>query len=374
MQKKILNKIIFAVIFCTSFACSQAPKDPFVLSHIPHIQVLEKQDHGFCSSLKIGFDNSDDYKSGLYWRCRLSLTKYRLYTDNSTAENERHNLEISDLITKISLKLADTPEAILTRENKKMDERQHQRCLAMGFTIATEDQAKIEDYFVCRKTLIEEQQLVPPFGNTDYLEYPNRSYNIGFAIDQRADKDLKSYFAAKDSYPTCVKFNLNNVNFKNCTAAQDKMRQCFGKIEKQKFKKEYDEKIVCQQQSYIKFPNELLKVDDAAQAEIDRMNTNSDYYNKYSLASLGLDSSEFASQVEPADPKEKEKLAKEKKAENAKKINSKAGLYTKYELTKLRQKYIFLCQKEADGRIAKYVDELNKNCSEMEKFEIVGEE
>ena len=371
MQKKILNKI-FAAIFCVSFACSQV-KDPFVLSHIPAIQVLEKQDHGFCSSLKIGFDNSDDLKSGLYWRCRLSLAKYRLYTDNSTPENERHNLEISDLITKISLKLADTPESILIRENKKMDERHHQRCLAMGFTIATEDQTKIEDYFICRKTLIDELQLVPPFGNTEYLEYPNRSYNIGFAIDQRTDKDIKSYFAAKSNYPTCVKFNLNNINFKNCTAAQDKMRQCFSNIEKQKFKKEYDEKIVCQKQSYIIFPNDLLKGNDAAQAEIERMNINSDYYNKYSLASLGLDSSEFAAKVDE-DPKESAKLAKEKKIEKDKKINSKAGLYTKFELTKLRQKYIFLCQKEADVRVVKYLDEVNKACRELEKFEIVGEE
>ena len=140
-----------------------------------------------------------------------------------------------------------------------------------------------------------------------------------------------------------------------------------------KFKKEYDEKIVCQKQSYIIFPNDLLKGNDAAQAEIERMNINSDYYNKYSLASLGLDSSEFAAKVDE-DPKESAKLAKEKKIEKDKKINSKAGLYTKFELTKLRQKYIFLCQKEADVRVVKYLDEVNKACRELEKFEIVGEE
>jgi hypothetical protein len=110
MQKKIYT-IIFTAFFCITNNCSQAPKvDPFTLSALPEIQVLEKQDHTFCSSLKIDFNKSTDLKSGLYWRCRLSLAKYRILTDSRLSEDAKHNLNISDLIAKISLKLADTPE------------------------------------------------------------------------------------------------------------------------------------------------------------------------------------------------------------------------------------------------------------------------
>jgi hypothetical protein len=365
-MKKIITKILLSTIFFTSFSCSQPKPDPFVLSHLPHIQPLEKQDHSFCSSLKIAFDKSDNLKSGLYWRCRLSLTKYRLYTDNSRPENAKHNLEISDLITKISLRLSDTPESILMRENKKMDDRQHQQCLALGFVIATEDQAKIDDYFSCRRALIEEQRLSPPFGNSDYLQYPNRSYDIGFAIDRRVDEEIKQHNAAKEKYPTCAGFNLNSLNFKNCTIAQDRSRQCFSEIEKKKFKKEAEEKTICQKQSYIEFSDDFLKEDDLHKKDIARMKTNSDFYNQYSFASIGVDDTQFTAENKDA------KLPSSQRG-STKKINSKAELYSKFELTKLRQKYIFSCQQEADSRIASYVADLKKSCEDSAKFEIIGE-
>ena len=99
------------------------------------------------------------------------------------------------------------------------------------------------------------------------------------------------------------------------------------------------------------------------------MNTSSDYYNQQSLSALGMDDSQFDSDEKRV---EKEELKKQKMA--TKNINSKDGLYSKYELTQLRQKYIFGCQKEVDGRILQYVNDLKKTCEEMVKFEIVGEE
>lgn len=367
MQKKSFQKF-YVAIFCVSVACSGA-KDTYIVSHLKHIQVLEKQDHKFCASLKLDFNKNDNSKSALYWRCRLSLSKYKLYTNNSMPEYVKHNLEISDLVTKISLKISVTPEAIMVRENKKIDNRQHQQCLIMGFEIETEDQAKIDDYFACRKALVEDQSLIPPFGNFDYLAYPNNSYNLGFVIDRRVDEGIARYNSMKEKYPNCIKFNLKNVNFKKCVMAQSKSHQCFSEIEKKKFKKELEEKTTCQKQSYIRFPNEFLKEDERAKAEIRKMNTSSDYYNQQSLSALGMDDSQFDSDEKRV---EKEELKKQKMA--TKNINSKDGLYSKYELTQLRQKYIFGCQKEVDGRILQYVNDLKKTCEEMVKFEIVGEE
>jgi hypothetical protein len=371
---KILGKIagkIAAAFFCIIFSCTQVKLDPFILSDLPNIQILERQDHNFCSSLKVDFDKSDNLKSGLYWRCRLSLAKYRLYTDNSIPKNAEHNIQISDLITKISLKLADTPESVMIRENKKMDSRQHQQCLRMGFAIDdTEDQTKIDDYFACRVALIEDQQLIPPFGNEDYMQYPNRSYNIGFVVNQRIDREIERYEAAKEKYPACVQFNLNNINFKNCTMAQDQSRQCFSQIEKKRFKKEVEEKTICQKQSYIEFPDEFLKDENQAKKDIERMKTNSDFYNQYNFAAIGIDDKQFGINSGSGNKNQK-KLPEQK--ERARKINSKAGLYNKFELTKLRQRYIFLCQKEADSKIRQYVTQLEKSCQDLSEFKIIGE-
>ncbi len=366
MQKKSL-KNLFAAIFFISVSCAGV-KDPHILSHLKNVQVFERQDHKFCDSLKLNFDKSDNLKSGLYWRCRLSLAKYRLYTDSRLPEQAKHNLEISDLVTKISLKLSETPESMLLRENKKIDSRQHRQCLVMGFEIETEDQTKIDDYFACRKALIEDQRLVPPFGNIDYLKHSNRFYDLGFVIDQRVDVEISRYNEAKKNYPTCIKFNLKNINFKNCVAAQDRSRQCFAEIDKKKFKKEAEEKITCQKQSYIEFPDNFLKEDDLVKADISRMKASSDYYNQRSFASLGIDGTQF-----DADKKrvQEDELERQKKAEQN--INSKDGLYSKFELTKLRQKYIFSCQKEANTRIERYSDDLKISCEDQAKFELVGE-
>jgi hypothetical protein len=371
MQKKSI-KLIAALTFCIIAACakgsSKKKDEPYLLSHLENIRVFEREDHTFCSSLKLDFDKTDDLKSALYWRCRMSLARYRIYTDQSSKELATHNLAINDLITKISLKLADTPEAILAHENKKMDRRDHQRCVALGFTDETEDHAKIEDYFTCRKALISDQKLLPPFGNPQYMNYPNDSYNIGFVVDQRIDLAIKSYKEQKEKYPTCIKFNLFSPNFKNCTAAQDKSHQCFSEIEKKKFKKESEEKISCQKQSYLRFPNEFLRDYDAPQKEIERTSANSAFYNQQSFASLGIsDLSKF-----DADQKriEEQRLA-QKTASN---FNSKKGMYSRFELTRLRQKYIFLCQREANKIIKEYVDSLKDECDKMTKFEIIGEE
>lgn len=376
MQKKLLTKI-FAAIFCVNFACTHVEeKNPFIISDLPHIQAFEKQDHSFCSSLKINFDKSIDLDSSLYWRCRLSLAKYRLRTDGSP-ESAKQNTEISNLVTKISLKLASTPESILFEENAKMNERQHKKCLALGYQINTEDLAKIDDYFSCRKALIADQQLVPPFGNTDYLEYPNHSYNIGFVVDRRVDKEIQRYNLAKENYPTCVKFNLDSLNFKNCTLAQDRSRQCFSEIDKKKFLKEMDEKIICQRWAYIRFPNSLLKGVDQKQIDLERTKTNSDYNNQLNFAALGIDDKDFvaapADEGEEVDNADEAKIKKAKRRAAEKKINSNQKLYDKFELTRLRQKYIFSCQKEADLRVASYIKDLKESCHDAEKFALIGE-
>lgn len=362
MQKKIFYTIL-TIFFCILNSCAKQVFNPYLVSHLPHIQFLEKQDHSFCSSLKINFDKREDLNSDLYWRCRLSLSKYRLSSDNLSQRASQHNLEITDLIAKISLKLADTPESILTRENKKMDERHHQQCLATGYEIATEDQAKIDDYFACRRALIDEQQLFPAFGNLDYLKHRNYSYDIGFVIDQRVDKDIAAFKEAKKEYPTCTRFDLHNVNFKQCTTAQDASRACFAKIPKQKFRKEWEEKIICQRKAYVRFPDAFLKVDEERKAQIQRMQRNANFYNNHSLESLGLTVAEFSAELEYKEEEEVKETG----------INNKNNLYDKFELTRLRRDYIYGCQKQADTRVQEYVKERKEHCTHLEEFEVIGE-
>lgn len=367
MRLKLTVKFVYKKFFILALLIGCATiKDPYLLSNILAIRELEKQDHKLCTALKLNFDGKDNFLSRAYWRCRLSFAKYRLspsVTDNE--EQSNYDLEISDLVTKISLKLSSTPEAVIIRENKKMDEYDHKKCLAMGFELETEDLTKIEDYFSCRKVLLDEEQLLPPYGNMDYLSYQNRSYGVGFVIDQRVQKAISHYNELKEKYPTCVDFGVNSLNFKRCSLAQDKARQCVAEIPHKKFRFEGDEKVTCQKRAYLRFGDELVKKDDQKNLDIQRASRNSDYYNNQNFAAIGVDQEDFVEKKKKKDSGDKKSAAE---------VNSKKGLYEKFELTKLRQKFVAACQKEASSRVEEYADGLKKSCVALEKFEVLGEE
>ena len=367
MQKKLLQKSFLIFLALCGISSCASKKDPYILSHLQNIQNYEKQDHQFCTSLNLDFNKVDNEKSRLYWRCRLSFAKYKIRTDTSISANVKYNLEISDLIAKISLKIAETPEAVLLQEGRKMDNRQHKQCLAMGFNSDTLDQIKVDDYFACRKFLIAEQQLLPPYGNKEYLKYPNRSYNIGFVIDNKIDQEIKRYNEAKEKYPTCMKYYLEKENFKGCTLAQDNSKQCFSEVDLKKFRKESEEKVICQKKAYIQYPNSFLKENEQEAEDIARNKANSDFLNKNDLTSLQIKGilTFDADLIRAKKERDKKKVKKD--------INSKDGLYRKYELTQLRQKYVLECQKESDVGLMVFVSDLREKCKDLANFTPISE-
>ncbi len=372
MQRKFLKYFLiyfFAATFCLISSCSSVKvKEPYMISNFKNIQDLERQDHKFCMSLNLDSAKGFDLKNAVYWRCRLSLAKYKLGASYNAQDGAKYNFQINDLVSKISLNLSDISESEFIKELRKMGDHHHRQCVRMGFNPDTLDQIVIDDYFLCRKRLIEDQELDPPFGNIDYLEHPNRTYNIGFVISERLAKEDKKLKEAAAKYPTCTKYNLRKENFKTCSKAQDKSRQCFTEINKKKLKKEAVEKTICQKQSYVEFPNSFLSEEDVKMADINEVKNNADIYNQNSFGSLGInkeDVKKFQSDIKKNEKSEKKKIEKN--------INSKNGLYSKTDLTRLRQRYIYACHKEVDIGIDLYAEELKKECGEMVKFEEVME-
>ncbi len=364
VSKKLFTfQILFAAAFFCVFSCAAPKKDPYILSSIPQIQEFEKVDHGLCTSFKLNFDGKENLINRDYWQCRLTFAKYRLAPGRSQISAPGNNGDIQDLISLILVKVTATPESVIKRENQKMDEHDHKKCLNMGFVIDSDDFAKIEDYFACRKVLIEEHQLIPPFGNLDYLDYRNNSYNIGFVIDQRITKEIERYKELEKRYPTCVKYNVNGLNFKHCVEAQEKSRQCYEGIPKKKFRIEGERKVTCQKLAYSRFGDQLMKGEDWRKNEMARDNKNSDYYNKQSLSSIGISQSDFGHD-------QAANSGQEKKSDEP---NPKAGLYEKYELTRLRQKFVVACQNDAASAVETEVEKLKAACEFLEKFEVIGE-
>lgn len=371
-KNKTILKIFFALFALVLFSCAKVKyKEPYIFSNFATVQEMERQDHKFCTSINLDSGkNHDDFTTQTYWQCRLSLAKNRLSTNSFSFQGQQNNFQINDLVSKISLHISEIGESNFTKENQKLDLLQHNQCLRLGYDNDTLDRSKIDDYFLCRKRLLEEYRFNAPFGNLDYLDYPNNSYNIEFVIEQRRKEEDKKFNDAKEKYPTCVKYNLRKENFKNCAAAQDKSRQCFSEIAKKKFKKELSEKTTCQQQSYVKFPDSFLKNDNLDKSkELKQIKLTADDYNSNSFVALGIDEGDLAE----FKAKTKEEKEAEKQKEVADNFNKKTNLYNKSELTNLRKEYIFECQKNAESRVEEYAKSLNKECDNMIKFEVIDE-
>ncbi len=341
-----------------------------MLSNYANIQALESQDHQFCHSLDLDSGSSNkSFRGDLYWRCRLSMAKYKLKPYDHSPEGMAYNSQISELVTTISLNLSEARESVFIKENKKLDQRQHEQCTAMGFEFDLIDRQKTDDYLLCRKRLLDDQQLDPPYGNDDYLQYPNRSYDLAFIIDSRIDDENKKHQEASEKYPACVKFLNKDADFAKCTAAQDQSKQCFAAIDGKKFVKESEQKTLCQKQAYVRFPDSFLKESDQIKKDIETTKTNADVYNQNNFAALGIVRDDVGL-FESEETEKAEKDAKEAQKKLEKNINSKKGLYSRYGLTKLRQKYIVACQQNADAEVMKYVDGLKKECEGMGKLEV----
>ncbi len=371
LKDKTFHKIFFIIFLAALFSCNKVIyKEPYVFSNFSAVQELEREHHKFCVSLNLNSGNDNNFTTQTYWQCRLSLTKNHLNTNNFLNSAKVNSFQINDLVSKISLHIAEISESNFNKENKKLDELQHNQCLRLGFNNDTLDKSKIDDYLLCRKRLLEDYRFNAPFGNLDYLDYPNNSYNIDFIIDQRQRKEEEKFNSAKENYPTCVKYNLRKENFKNCTASQDKSRQCFLKIKSKKFKKELAEKITCQKQSYINFPESFLKKsENNKKLELEKVTTLADDYNSNSFVAIGIDEMELSD----FKARTKEEKTEKDQKEIAEKFNKKTDLYSKYELITLRQEYIYKCQKNAEAKILEYEKSLKSECEDMAKFDVIDE-
>jgi len=375
MKNFFASIILFSVIF----GCAKKINyEPYIISQNPQIKRIERGDHDVCVSLKLNFDSQDINQSKLYWRCRLTFAKFRLNTRNtrgSQVQNQQINDEISNLVAQISLKLASDSLENLYSQNLKLDNFHHQRCQKLGYEVDTDDKLKIEEYFTCRKALIDEYNLSAPYGNEEYLKYKNETYDIGFVVDQALTKNLKKQSEALSKYPDCKKYSFRSENFKNCAKAIEDNKQCLAKIPEQIYKKDGQEKILCQKKVYDKYGDELLIDYDKKQQEIIKNNYNADTANGNNLESLGLNQKMFVVESK-AKLDEKNTLENDQISlkERRQKINSRTELYSKSELTRLRRIFISSCQKSINQIIYQYRDKLFEDCDKLSEYDEIEDE
>ena len=374
MNHKFLKTLVFFSILTLS-SCAKKIQQPYIISGYLDIQQLEEYDHKSCANLKLNFDKSNIVESKLYWHCRLSFSKYHLEINPVFPRQQEFNQKISDLIAQISIKISRNQETNIEREINKIDEKDHRQCNKMGYYPDAKDQTKIEEYYLCRKNLIELNYSELPFGNQKYAEYQNKSYNIAFVIDKRIKESIKQNQEKLENYPECSNFRTYSDEFEKCVKSLDLFKNCIMESNVKIFDKEGSEKIICQKQAYIRFNDEMIKNDERVDLEIINRNKNSDKQNKNNFESIGINEKDFIGKA----PKKKDekKLSEQdeleariKKWEEEKKKESKIqnnsdNIYSKHEIAKLRREFISSCLKIIDADLLIYKKNIYEKCEKI---------
>lgn len=361
--KNIINKnnIFIALryycffLFILATSCSYIKESDFSKA-----STIKREDHEFCISLGLDFEENP-ILSEIYYRCRIMLADHKIIIDATSTEAIRHNILIKNLIIELNENLDRSIENLNNFKNIFIDKSDHNKCLNSGYSSTILDQEKIEQYLNCRKKLIQDFQIIPPFRKTKYLRRPQDSFNSSLVINLREDQEIKLFNIAKESYPICTsKFNIKTPIFKKCSEDFDKQNLCYDDAKKIRFSKEMEERQYCQQKLYVNFPKSMIiqENDD----EIDRKKVSKSIYNNDNFYILGLDETSLKYFNHRTD----DTLTKTvKKPENRKKFNSSDQIYSKNDIVQLRQKYIKLCIEDALPKIEVFYQSLNQKCRSM---------
>lgn len=357
-MKHYFLKTTIILIICIIFSCAKI-RQPYIISNLPEIQNLEETDHQSCINLKLNFDKANNIDSKLYWHCRISFAKFHLEINPKFPWQIDFNKKISDLIANISIKISRSQETSIEREIIKIDESDHKKCLRLGYDPESKDQSLIEDYYLCRKNIIELDYSEPPYSNNQYSKYQNKSYDINYVIDKRIKDSIKNAHDTIEKYPECSMYRVTSIDFEKCVNGINDFKKCIKEAGNKINDKESAEKVICQRQAYIRFSDEMIKDEDRVDIEIRNRNLNADRENKNSFSSLGINEKDFLGKNKKATI---ENLDLQKKS---KKQNDTNNIYSKQEISKLRKNFITNCLKIIDEGIEKYEKELNQQCEKL---------
>jgi len=357
--KKNLIIFLFLTIF---FSCTKIVPQ-YYISQFPEIQQFEEFDHQACQNLKLNFDATNNLESKNYWRCRLTFAKYHLEINPVFPNQIDQNSKISELIAKISLKISRSQESFLQNEINKIDKNDHLKCEKMGYKIDPNDQLKTEEYYLCRKNLIELFYTEAPFGNAELLKFQDKNYDINYVVSKKIREAIEMNQKILETNPQCSSFKPRTPEFAKCLDNFKKYNQCLLDNNLEVRKQESDQKIICQKQAYIRYSDEMIIEDERTDNAITIRNQNSDRDNRYSFGSMGINEDDFLAKNEK----------EEKKQEIIKKLsdiqNHKNNIYSKQEISRLRRSFIANCVKLINKDLDEMRSNLNKNCDKIKSIE-----
>lgn len=311
-------------------------------------------DEAFCNSLGLS-DGKDPIISETYWRCKLKLSKKRLFDYlKLKKDQDKDKNYVKNLRRDFSLAY----EKLNNYRNKFIGAKHHEICYKRGWEADLQDRENLENYLKCRQNLLKIYQINPPYKNSKYLNRPQDSYQIGNVINERLDAKLAEIKEIKKNYPNCAFLEEKSAEFQQCRLDFERRKVCFEEVKLLAAKKRYDERKSCQDKIYQHFPKTMLKVNSKEKEMSNRKNRIADFYNNNSFANIGLS----AAMIDSFAPKKEVLAKKDKEIAKKQEFNHEKELYSREELTRLRQKFAQRCESQIKYEIAKYLQILDEKC------------
>lgn len=358
------------LLSCLFFSCARPRPD--IISDRSVLRIAEGEDHQKCVAQGFDLNKWDDIVTELYWSCRYDLIQKRRIYDNSTdPEVIANNIKVKKISDEILKNLNRARQVVLAKLQGNIQTSDHAKCVSLGYNLDSENPAEIESYYKCREGLV--------LGRISPAPKVTNSYEASVMPDDKTSRYLQIVKEARrdnpevikideqiNLYPMCAGLNVRSEDFKKCASAQEDAKKCFLDINLRRARKNVDDKIYCQKQAFIQFPDNYALIKDRSPAQI-------------------ASDKKKAKEAEAKKAKEKEEQVKTNltlmflqggstsdvlnmesvRNEKADKKEETKILYGKIELLNLREQFIERCNISMEQKMPIFIEEEAAKCTKI---------
>lgn len=358
MVKNLKNILIF-IFFLAS--CANPELGPPISEE--GLRAIEQEDHQKCVAKGLNYGAKDAVVAELYWRCRYSVLMDRKMSGFFNSKVIRYNAAIDKMGEEILKNVSSAKYHVLEKIDDDVQLDDHEKCVSNGYDDSFEKNK--DGYYRCRQNLVALRLSKIPQATNIYESAvlpEDTKETLKIVIDSRhTNKEATRVAELMQKYPNCIGLNVDSEEFKKCSDAAERSKVCIGTINSKQIKKELNDKIYCQEQAFIQFPDNYALAKDKSSSEIEKLEAEAkkikdqetkDEINATLLYLEGTRSIDQNIGREVPNPRDGEEKAKEK-------------LYNRVELLKLREHFIYRCNQKMEEKLPDFAQKLTEECMDI---------
>ncbi len=350
------------------FSCNGS--ESYLFTYQSSLRIIERQDHQKCVSQGLDYGDWDEIITEMYWRCRYNLVQARIINDATTPDAIKNNAIVEKISQEILENLSRAKYSALAKIDDDIELSDHNKCMVMNNDLAIDQigNSANDRYYRCRQDLILAR--IPPAPKITHsfeaaiLPEDRAAQYLKIAADSRgSSKEALLVAQMMQKYPNCVGLNIKSDDFKRCSAATDQSLQCLTTIHSLQIKKELQDKIYCQQQAFIQFPDNYALAKDKSSSEIEK-----------SKLALKKDQGFQINQENNAtllylegNKTLTENIGRNIVSNDDDEKKSKEKLYSRTQLLKLRERFIYQCNKKMEEKLPDFAKKTSDDCMSIAK-------